>query len=82
MRGCKVQPGLLISGMAKKKPAVDTIEEKPAAVQINFRAEDPRLVEALDRYAKSLRRSRNQAMNIALEDALKERGFWPPPQGG
>ena len=43
-----------------------------------FRVEDVRLVEALDRYADSVRRSRNMAIVLLLEQALTEAGFWPP----
>lgn len=46
-----------------------------------FRADDPRLIAALDDYAESIRRSRNMAINLLLEEILKEKGFWPPPAG-
>jgi hypothetical protein len=46
--------------------------------RVPFRVDDPRLVEALDRYADSTRRSRNMAIIVLLEQALTEAGFWPP----
>jgi hypothetical protein len=55
--------------------------------KVLFRADDARLIEALDAYADSVRRSRNMAINILLEEALASHGFWPPqpvepPTGG
>lgn len=62
-------------GMAKKKKP-----DAHKAPQVPFRPDDPRLVAALDAYAKSIRRSRNMAINLLLEKGLEAEGFWPPPQ--
>jgi hypothetical protein len=71
--------------MAKKKtskappPAAVPKPDAHQGAQIPFRVADERLVEALDAFAKSERRSRNMAIIILLEEALKARGFWPWP---
>lgn len=59
----------------KKKPAD---EPDPKPVQVPFRVDDPRLVEALDRNAKRNRRSRNMTILVLLERGLTEDGDWPP----
>jgi hypothetical protein len=61
-------------GMAEKKNA-------HKGIQVPFRVEDALLVKALDDYADSVRRSRNMAIILLLEEALKQKGFWPPPKG-
>src|SRR5262245_38188185 len=64
-------------------PGMSDRKKKPDAhkgTQIPFRADDPRLVEALEAYAKKVRRSRNMAIILLLETALKAEGLWPPPQ--
>jgi hypothetical protein len=55
--------------------------EKKKDGKVLFRADNPRLIDALDTYADSVRRSRNMAINILLEEALTKHGFWPPPEG-
>jgi hypothetical protein len=59
--------------MAKKK------EDSHKGIQIPFRVDDLRLVEALDAYAEVTRRSRNGATLYLLEKALEAEGYWPPP---
>ncbi len=74
-------------GMGKKKssksgtPKSETPKgDAHKGTQVPFRVDDLRLVEALDAYAESERRSRNMAIIILLEDALKAVGFWPWPR--
>jgi hypothetical protein len=50
------------------------------ATSTPFRPEDVRLFDALDAYAKSIRRSRNMAMNLLLEAAMEKEGLWPPAE--
>ena len=57
--------------------ATDT-EQRPAAA--SFRFEDSRLLNALDVYAKRTRRSRNKAVEVLLEEAMRQEGLWPPPE--
>ncbi len=66
-----------MNDMAKKKPKPDAVEEK--APQTPFRPDDKRLMDAIDAFAHETRRSRNMAMVILIEDALKALGRWPPP---
>jgi hypothetical protein len=56
-----------------------TLEDMPTTTP--FRPEDKRLLLALDIYAKRIRRSRNMAMNLLLEEAMQREGLWPPPEG-
>jgi hypothetical protein len=72
-------------GMAKKKTDKKTDRtasgKRPNAhkgTQVPFRVDDPRLVEALDAYAASIRRSRNMTIIILLEQGLEQVGHWPP----
>lgn len=77
--------------MAKKRPSSGKRpgeDEKPPGekkpdphrgVQIPFRVDDPRLIEQLDLYAEEVRRSRNMAIILLLEEILKQKGYWPPP---
>jgi hypothetical protein len=58
--------------MAKK-------EDAHKGTQIPFRVDDDRLVEALEAYAARIRRSRNMAIVLLLEEALKAHDLWPPP---
>ena len=44
-----------------------------------LRVEDRRMLDALGSLAKRQRRSGNMALQVLLEDALKEAGLWPPP---
>ncbi len=67
--------------MAKKKQA-DSKKDQHKGQQVPFRVEDPRLVDALDAYAESVRRSRNMAIVLLLEQSLAEAGFWPPKASG
>jgi hypothetical protein len=60
--------------MAKKKKRANSHK----GLQVPFRVDDPRLVAALDDYAASIRRSRNMAIVLLLEDALSRIGRWPP----
>jgi hypothetical protein len=67
--------------MADKKKTGRGGDKKSDAhgpIQVPFRVEDPRLVEALDRYADSIRRSRNMTIVLLLEQALEQAGHWPP----
>ena len=64
--------------MAKKKPSEEQQPDPHKGVQTPFRAVDGRLLDALDGYAKSIRRSRNMAINLLLEEILQQKGFWPP----
>jgi hypothetical protein len=64
----------------KKEPKVQATQERKAA-STPFRPEDPRLLDALDAYAKRIRRSRNMAINLLLEAAMENEGLWPPAEG-
>jgi hypothetical protein len=63
----------------KKEPNVQATQERKAA-STPFRPEDPRLLDALDVYAKRIRRSRNMAINLLLEEAMEREKLWPPPE--
>ena len=84
--GCTMvtAPGTM-PDMGKKK--TDAGKREPArtdahkGLQIPFRVDDPRLVDALDAYAESERRSRNMVIVLLLERALMQAGFWPPKEG-
>ncbi len=69
-------------GMAKKKTDKKAASGKQSdahkGMQVPFRVDDPRLVEALDDYAESIRRSRNMTIILLLEQALETVGYWPP----
>jgi hypothetical protein len=60
--------------MAKKRKG-----DAHKGVQVPFRVDDVRLVEALDACADRERRSRNMTIILLLEEALTARGLWPPP---
>lgn len=62
--------------MPKKKPHP---EPEPQSATTPFRPPDARLIVQLDEYARRIRRSRNMAMVILLEEALGREGLWPPP---
>jgi hypothetical protein len=66
-----------MSLMAEKKP------KKPPLVpgQHSLRVDDKRLLEALDAYGEKVRRSRNMVIQLLIEKAMEEEGFWPPPSG-
>jgi hypothetical protein len=49
-------------------------------IQIPFRVDDLRVVEALDAYAAATERSRNGATLYLLKQALAAEGYWPPPE--
>jgi len=69
--------------MAKKKPNPEPKKQEAdrhLSPQIPFRPDDPRLVDALNRYADQIRRSRNMAIVLLLEEALEEKGLWPPKE--
>jgi hypothetical protein len=66
----------MVSVAKKRLPPTPPGEEETA--QAPFRAER-RLFDALDAYARSIRRSRNMAMVLLLEEALRRHGFWKPP---
>ncbi len=60
--------------MAKKK--TDKVARKDDNGRaILVRPDDPRLVDRLDAYAKSIRNSRNMAIVLLLEKALAEVGY-------
>lgn len=65
-----------MSLMAEKKPKPSPIV--PVATQHSLRVDDGRLLEALDVYAKRIRRSRNMAIQLLLEKAMEQEGLWPP----
>lgn len=48
-------------------------------IQAPFRVPDPRLLGAVQAYADRHRRSRNMAIILLLEKALRDEGLWPPP---
>lgn len=62
--------------MAKKRNQQPNDPHK--GTQVNLRVIDPRLLRALDAYRHRVRRSRNMAINLLLEQALTQEGFWPP----
>ena len=64
----------------KKRPKGRPVDlDRHQGAQTPFRAVDAQLLVALQAYAKSVRRSRNMAMNILLEEILQAKGFWPWP---
>ncbi len=60
---------------------VEAVAEKKAT-STPFRPDDPRLLDVLDVYAKRIRRSRNMAINLLLEEAMQREGLWPPAEEG
>jgi hypothetical protein len=64
--------------LLEKRRVATVLDMATRYFQIPFRVEDEQLVAALDNYAKSVRRSRNMAIVILLEEALALHGFWPP----
>lgn len=71
-------------GVAKKstRPPDQQQDGAEAAPKHLLRFDDPRLFAAVNAWAKENRRSRNLAILILLEQALKEGGFWPPEGPG
>ena len=65
-----------------KKKSTNGQQPKPSQEQppdsILIRLPDPRLAAVLEEYAQLTRRSRNLAIVVLLEDAMKEAGLWPP----
>lgn len=51
----------------------------PEEGQTPLRVPDVRLLEALDVYAKRVKRSRNMAIVFLLEQAMTAEQLWPPP---
>jgi hypothetical protein len=70
----------LVADRKKKTDAKSGRKSDPhRGVQIPLRLPDSRLVDALDEYAEQIRRSRNMAIVLLLEEAMKTAGLWPPP---
>ncbi len=66
--------------MSKKKPKPEPVDTSQEPVtQVLFRSDDDRLFATVDIVARSLRQSRNMALNILVEEALAARKLWPPP---
>lgn len=63
---------------AKKRGKKPVTDDRHKGLQVPFRVDDPRLVAALDKYADRTRRSRNMAIIVLLEDALRAENLWPP----
>lgn len=66
--------------MAKKRKTDVPATADPVPKQTPFRPDDPRLLKAIDEYARSVRRSRNMAMVLLLEQALAAHQLWPPSE--
>lgn len=49
-------------------------------VQVPFRVDDWRLIEAVEAYGKQLRHKRNMAIILLLEEVLTQKGLWPPKE--
>lgn len=62
-----------------KKASKQQAADLHKGVQIPFRVDDPRLVDAIEAWAADHRRSRNMAIILLLEKALRDEGRWPPP---
>jgi hypothetical protein len=69
----------------KSKPVIAEPTPVPAPTKqrsSNFRPWDQRLFDTLDELSEQqgpyFRRSRNDIMNILLQDRLKDLGMWPP----
>ncbi len=69
-----------MAAMAKKKPKTDQPTPEPGRTPL--RVDDKRLFDSLDAYARRLRRSRNMAIQLLLEEAMTREGLWPPPTVG
>jgi hypothetical protein len=78
MLPCMSAPKKRKPGRPRKGEAVTGPEQRPTTTP--FRPEDNRLFDALDAYAKRIRRSRNMAINLLLEEAMEREGLWPPPE--
>lgn len=67
--------------VAKKKSiperTSDAAPELPPD-SILVRLPDPSLALVLEEYARRTRRSRNLAIVVLLEDAMRQAGLWPP----
>lgn len=59
--------------VAKKK-----VHDLHKGIQLPFRVDDPRLVEAIEKYAEDSRRSRNMTIVVLIEQALTALNRWPP----
>jgi hypothetical protein len=73
------QPKRPAKAQKPQEPPVEAVPEKRATAT-PFRPEDPRLLDALEVYAARIRRSRNMAINLLLEDAMTKEGLWPPAE--
>jgi hypothetical protein len=62
----------------RKNKATEPKPDPHKGLAIGFRADGQDLVDALDGWAEATSRSRNNAMNVLLMEALKAHGFWPP----
>lgn len=67
-------PGTMSKSKPKPKP------ERTPPDSFLVRPDDPRLITALDDYAASIRRSRNMAAVLLLEEILSAKGHWPPAE--
>lgn len=68
-----------MSTMSKKAPPppLEDHSHEPEDVRILLRVPDKTLVAAIDEYARRLRRSRNMALILLLEEAMRRENLWP-----
>ncbi len=68
-----------MSAVAKKKPdpVPPTIEDAEKSAPFLVRLHSVELQDALDEYAKSIRRSRNMAIILILEEKFTALGIYP-----
>ena len=60
-------------------PSSSAPEPPQANLQYPLRFIDIRLREAAERFGGDTHRTLNNALNVLIEAALKEAGYWPPP---
>jgi hypothetical protein len=63
-----------------RKKKTDRGEGSPAPATFPLRLPDGRLADALDEHARRSKRSRNMAIVVILEDAMRAEGLWPPAE--
>lgn len=74
----------MISSVAKKRKEPESPhQEEPLPDAHLLRFDDLRLVKAIDEWKKTvrtLRKSRNLAIIVLLEEMLQIKGYWPPEE--
>jgi hypothetical protein len=65
-------------GMKEKKKSVPSGDKQAEPTVFPLRLPDSRLADALDEHARRSKRSRNMAIVVILEEAMRSAGLWPP----